>query len=159
MSELFYQVITFILLSAGMLSGLLLYVYYKNGFSSKKYKQYWNHSEGDKSIWKGIGLIIGVPALIGILLFTFHNASASEIKYFDHATVYMGLDNTLNPSPFCSNEGINNRITSNMGFTQNLVKKDMFSFNAKYTHHSCAVNPDSDTAYDSVGIFLEWRIY
>lgn len=69
--------------------------------------------------------------------------------WFNDAGVFMGLDRTKGVSPQCVAGGYDDRSTSNMG-----VRLKVWEFpschvrvNAKYTHHSCALNPDRN-GYD-----------
>lgn len=154
------DVITFLMSTAVMLGVLLLYVFVKSGSSREGFKEYWEHSEGkDKPIWKSILFILGIPLLVGILFTAFYkDANSAEIKWFDHSSVFVGLDYTQHANPFCERDGHSDRISSNMGFKQNIFIKGNVALNAKYTHHSCAINPDSDNAYDAVGLVIEWKI-
>ena len=81
-----------------------------------------------------------------------------EVKYFDYGKVYIGIDNTTQPSPQCDSGRVSNKVTSNGGLIINLIKADRFEFNAKYTHHSCAFNPDRES-YDAVGVSIEYRLW
>lgn len=102
---------------------------------------------------KGVatGIILAVLISLGIaLLFP---AKAEALEYFESGEVFVGLDYTKKISPMCD-QGINNdRLTSNLGLNASLITSDDHRtvISAKYTHHSCAVNPDNKS-YDAVGI-------
>ena len=152
------QAMTFLALSGGLLTILLGYVFYKSDWSVTKFKENWIKSEGTKTpIWRAVLVILSVPILMAAVLYA-ANVEASEYKWFDEATVYVGLDYTYNASPLCQDYGVNDHLTSNMGFTQSIVKKDRMNVSAKYTHHSCAVSADKNS-YDAIGIMIEWEIW
>lgn len=165
MSEFVQNLLIYLGVTVGILSALFAYVSYKIKKSDKwnSISEYWEHSEGtEKPIWKGVINIIVIPLLVVLLLFTASKlVKAEEIKYLDYTSVFIGLDYTQNPSPFCEREGVNDRITSNMGVKQNILyykrPKYTHELNGKYTHHSCAINPDSDNSYDAIGIVYELK--
>lgn len=151
------QAATFLVYEMILLGTLILYAFYKADWSKEQFMKNWINAEGIKTpLWKGISVILLVPLIISGILYA-GNANA-EPKYLDGAVVFVGIDNTTSASPFCKNIGINDRLTSNIGFVQNIMTDKMFNVGAKYTHHSCALNPD-DKAYDSIGIVLEWKIW
>lgn len=157
MIEFLDQAVEFIVLCLGLVAMLITFAFYKAGWSKAKFKENWIHSEGDdKPMWRGIMFIIGVPLLMGLVLYA-GNVKSAEYKWFDEATVYVGLDYTENTNPLCGQLGASDRISSNMGFTQSIVKKDMMNINMKYTHHSCAISADQNS-YDAVGVMIEWTI-
>ena len=152
------QAITFLALSGGVLATLLGYMFYKSDWNVDKFKENWIKSEGTKTpMWKAIIVILLVPVLMAAVLYT-ANAKADEIKWFDGATVFTGLDYTANQSPLCQPTGVNDRLTSNIGFTQNIVAQGPMRVSAKYTHHSCAISADMNS-YDAIGIVIEWKIW
>ena len=82
-------------------------------------------------------------------------AQADEARYFTHTTIFAGLDNTFKTSPQCYAGGVNDTLTSNLGVQQHLVGYKDIDLYAKYTHHSCATNQDSN-GYDAVGLGVSW---
>ncbi len=149
------EAILFLQFEAGLLATLLAYFFYKSGFSIKKFKENWVISEGTKTpMWKAIAVILAVPVIFGLILYT-ANAKA---EWFEGATAFAGIDRTYNPSPLCQSVGVDDNLTSNIGFTQNIYTKDVVNLGFKYTHHSCAVSPDKNS-YDAAGIFVEWKIW
>jgi len=152
------QALTFLGLEMILLGALIVYAFYKANWSKEQFMKNWVHAEGGKtSVWKGVSVILIVPIILAGILYA-GNSNAADTTYFDSATVFVGIDNTLRPSPFCKGGGINNRLSSNIGFVQNMITDDVMNIGLKYTHHSCALNPD-DNAYDSLGIVIEWKIW
>ena len=107
----------------------------------------------------------GQGALKGIIIFTLVGvivALSSLVKaddnWFEFSEVFIGIDNTVTTSPQCDNDGPNDHLTSNGGFRQNVYISDdeQFFSNLKYTHHSCAINPDQ-RGYDAIGLELIYR--
>tara|TARA_R110002153_G_scaffold252016_1_gene409685 strand:- start:1556 stop:2020 length:465 start_codon:yes stop_codon:yes gene_type:complete len=87
--------------------------------------------------------------------------STSSGTYLNSATVYSGIDYSLvRPSPQCTSEGVDDRSTSNLGLKVNLFTSTdrKYKTNLKYTHHSCAFNPDQNL-YDAVGIEFEYGFW
>ncbi len=106
----------------------------------------------------GKGILKGIVAAIAFaLVFTLIGCTGT---YLNDASVYTGLDYTRGQSPQCGSSGIDDKTTSNLGLRLNLYESEdeTFRTNAKYTHHSCAFNPDKDN-YDAVGIELEYKFY
>ena len=82
-------------------------------------------------------------------------AQAEEVRYFTHTTIFAGLDSTQKVSPQCYAGDVNDRLTSNLGVQQHLVGYKDIDLYAKYQHHSCATNQDSN-GYDAVGLGVSW---
>mgnify|MGYP003406011861 CR=1 FL=1 len=102
---------------------------------------------------KGVatGVILAVFISLGIA-FLF-SPKAEALEYFESGEVFVGLDYTQKISPMCD-AGVNDdKLTSNLGLKASLITSDDHQtvVSAKYTHHSCAVNPDNKS-YDAVGI-------
>lgn len=96
--------------------------------------------------------------IAGALLFYAADARSSErVKYLHYSTIYAGLEQQLGGSVFCHNDGISDKLTSNLGLKQGLIKYKGASVYAQYTHHSCALNGDKPT-YDAVGLGVEYTI-
>ena len=55
---------------------------------------------------------------------------------------------------------VNDHLTSNGGLVQNIMisDDDNLQLNAKYTHHSCALDPD-DRSYDALGAEISYRFW
>lgn len=156
------ELLIYLALAGTMILFLAGFIMYKIRKSDKwnSFKEYFAHAEGsDKPIWKGIGFIIGMPLLMVLLLFGINKvAKGEEIQYFDYTSVFIGIDHTQRVSPFCEKEGVSDRFTSNMGVKQNIAVYKNFDVNVKYTHHSCAINPDSSNGYDAIGVMFEWKL-
>ena len=93
-----------------------------------------------------------VPLLFGV----FFKSVNAEDGWLKGGTAFAGIDRTFNPSPLCGEGGVDNHLTSNIGFTQNIYTKDAATLGFKYTHHSCAISPDKNS-YDSGGLYAEWH--
>lgn len=172
MIEFLEQAKDFLILTGSLLIMLIVFAFYKAGWDKKVFMENWVKAEGDKKpIWKGILFILGIPLLLGAVLYA-TNVESREVDYsfkdkyvreytqlewFSEATVYVGLDYTQNPSPLCRDYGATDKITSNMGFTQSIARKDAWNVVAKYTHHSCAISADKNS-YDALGVMVEWTI-
>ena len=80
--------------------------------------------------------------------------------WFNDATVFLGIDHTKKVSPQCRDGGFDDRSTSNLGMKLNVWESPSKNVrvNAKYTHHSCAINPDN-RSYDGVGVEVEWKVW
>ena len=115
--------------------------------------RYFKTGEG-KRVLTGIVIVISVALLIvGV-----RKALADEIRYFNHASVYVGIDYTKKLSPMCDPGGHDERATSNVGFRLNVLESDRTVLNAKYTHHSCAFNQDN-RSYDAFGLELSYKFW
>ncbi len=110
--------------------------------------QYFKTKEG-----RGVatGIILALLVSLGVaLLFP---AKAEALEYFESGEVFVGLDYTKKISPMCD-VGVNDdKLTSNLGFKASILTSDDHTTDVsfKYTHHSCAVNPDNKS-YDAIGI-------
>lgn len=138
----------------------------------KGLRAYFSTKEG-KGILKGIvlspiviGIIAVVLALGGWLLSGKAHAEGLDLSsrvhgtFFNDASVFMGIDRTRGTSPQCWEGGVDNRSTSNLGARLNVWQNPSGNvrLNAKYTHHSCALNRDRN-GYDALGIELEWYVW
>lgn len=116
---------------------------------------YFKTKEG-RGVLSGIVLVTFL-ALLLVLLFP-NKAQAGEYKYFDSAELFVGLDNTRKISPMCD-QGVNSdRLTSNVGLKASIISTAISSVNLKYTHHSCAVNPDNKS-YDALGVEVTYKLW
>lgn len=80
--------------------------------------------------------------------------------WFNDASLYMGLDYPRKLSAQCVAGGYDDRATSNMGIRINAWEStnERVRVNAKYTHRSCAINPDRNTT-DAIGVELEVKLW
>lgn len=110
------------------------------------------------------GLVLApVVILIFALLMSIlpGNANAqTRGAWFNDASVFMGIDRTKKISPQCHAGGYDERSTSNMGVRANVWQSPSGNvrLNGKYTHHSCAINPDRNS-YDALGVEVEWIVW
>jgi len=107
----------------------------------------------NKDIAKGI-LIFAGAAIVSVVIF----APKAQADYFNYVDIYVGIEQPKSLSPQCEEGGVNDRLTSNGGLVANVWQSQdqLFDVNAKYTHHSCALNEDRNT-YDSFGVELKYR--
>ena len=121
--------------------------------SPERLKQFLASKEGKSIVW-GIVLFIGIG--VGVVAFAEDNKTG--VNYLQWGEVFLGLDQTKNESPMCEFGNSRDRLTSNGGFRLNLIesKDKLFTFNGKYTHHSCAFNEDADS-YDAIGVEVTYR--
>ena len=132
---------------------LISVVFIFNFGSVSEVKDYFKTKTG-KGIAKGIIIALGVGLLFSLFSCSVNAEEQERLKWFDYRELYLGIEHTSNKtSPQCIDSGVNDRLTSNLGFTQNIfVSTDRkFHFNAKYTHHSCVLNSDRNT-YDAFGV-------
>lgn len=121
---------------------------------------------------KGRGVRNGILAFIGAgmlavfvsLLIAPSRAEAArlDLEWFAFGEVYLGVEApfTRGASPQCMDDGPDDKLTSNGGLRANIVQTpgSRFQLNAKYTHHSCAFNPDQNL-YDAAGIEAVYRLW
>ena len=117
--------------------------------------RYFKTSEG-KKVLKGILAFIA----FGVILVLATACNPAHADWFEYGEVYIGLDRTNEVSPQCLQDGPDDKMTSNGGIRANVYQSDdkRFSLNGKYTHHSCAFNPDRNT-YDGAGIEIVYRLW
>ena len=125
-------------------------------FFVKRPTQYFKSGEG-KGVLFGIAAAIG--ACVSVALFAF-SLKSQALEFFKSGEVYLGLDATKKISPMCYSGENSDRLTSNLGLRVSLVSSEdgQGSINAKYTHHSCAFNPDN-RAYDALGLEAVYKIW
>ncbi len=133
-----------------------LYVGFTIGFTIKAFKKQWEHSEGRSNMILSILKIPAAVVLLGVILVSINTGEASEIRWFEGGSVFAGIDYNVQSNPFCRKDGINDNLSSNMGATQNIISYRSVNMGAKYTHHSCVLNPDAPVNYDAIGIYAEW---
>ena len=109
--------------------------------------------KSEPDVTKGIILFILFGIIFGLI---FQKANAGWLEYTE---VYLGIDYPRNQSAVCVEQGTNEKLTSNGGIRQNMftTDDDLFQFNIKYTHHSCAFNGDRNV-YDAIGAEAVYRI-
>ena len=107
---------------------------------------------------RGKGVLKGIVLAIIFALFFALAGSVFAGEFFADGYIYAGLDYTKKASPQCENGGLDDKSTSNLGLVANIYKYRQIKINAKYTHHSCAFNVDTN-GYDAAGIELEYRLW
>lgn len=120
-------------------------------------REYFSKTEGGDGALPGIALAVAVPLLLALALTFFYSQARAGISYVDHTIIYAGLDGTAKQSPQCRSDGMNDRLTSNLGVKQHLIGYKDVSIYGSYTHHSCAVNRDRNS-YDGFGLQVQWVI-
>lgn len=125
-------------------------------FFVKRPTQYFKSGEG-KGVLFGIVAAIGVVSAIALFAFSL---KSHALEFFNSGEVYLGLDSTMKLSPMCYAGENSDRITSNLGLRFSLIQSDdgLARIGAKYTHHSCAFNPDN-RAYDAFGLEVVYKIW
>lgn len=116
-----------------------------------------------KGVAKGVILAPAIIIAIGLVMFLLTPKAQAQVipgTWFNDASVFMGIDRTKKISPQCQSGAYDDRSTSNMGFRLNVWQSPSrnIRLNSKYTHHSCALNPDRNS-YDALGVELEWYIW
>lgn len=153
-----YDALLVVALVVAVVVGLLLW-----RVGPKNIKAYFSTKEG-KGAARGIvlgPLVIVLIALAGwLVLPTPARAQPIPGTWFNDAGVFLGIDRTKKLSPMCDGGGYDERSTSNLGAKLNVWQSPSGNvrFNAMYTHHSCAINPDN-RSYDAMGIQVEWRFW
>lgn len=130
-------------------------------FKQPRHARKFFRSEDGKGVWGGIVKFVAAPLIIVLVVLYFWPAkAAAEGVWFKYAEIFVGLDYVKDNSPMCEKRGPNYRATSNGGAKINVFESadGKFSFNTKYTHHSCAFSPDSET-YDAIGVEAVYRFY
>lgn len=129
----------------------------RSGWKPSEVKRYFTEGHGGNA-HKDIIAVILVVILLGSLLTAGYKAFASEPEwdYLRETTIFVGIDRDIHSKVFCELDGVDDRLTSNVGVRQHLISRDNVSAILQYTHHSCALNRDAPT-YDAVGIIFEWK--
>ncbi len=115
--------------------------------------EYFKTKEG-KGVAIGIGLAVGLGLAVALI-----SPKSQALDYFQGEEVFLGLDYTRKISPMCTRGANDDKLTSNLGVRVNLIQSEdkRAKVNLKYTHHSCAVNPDN-SSYDAGGIEVVYKI-
>lgn len=139
--------ITFFIISVVALAVASVLIYVKSPAT------YFKTDEG-KGVAAGIGLAVAL-SIGAVLLFP---NKVSALEYLKEVEVYVGLDRTSKISPMCTAGPNSDRLTSNLGIKVSLLSSDdeRAAVNLKYTHHSCAFNPDYHS-YDAPGIEVVYK--
>lgn len=119
------------------------------------------HLRAGGNMAKGVWIFVFIPLLIGVAVyFIGGHARAGEWRYFQFVEVYAGLDwPTYGASVQCLSDGPDNKTTSNGGVRINIAEWKRFAeINAKYTHHSCAFNPDRNLV-DALGFEFTFSFF
>lgn len=121
---------------------------------------YFKTKEGKGALSGILAATIGIAGIALVAGLAFKPAKANALEYLSTAEVYLGLDRTYKISPMCYQGENSDRITSNLGAKISLVRTDdqRAGINLKYTHHSCAFNPDF-RAYDAAGLEITYKIW
>lgn len=115
---------------------------------------YFKSKEG-KGVLFGVVVVIAVAFSIALIA-----AKANSLEFFGGGDIFVGLDSTRKISPMCD-PGVNSdKLTSNVGLRADLLSSDdkKTNVNIKYTHHSCAFNPDAKS-YDAVGVEVVYKLW
>ena len=112
------------------------------------------------------GIIVFTGSFIIIALLTLLLSSKAEangfkeLKYFQYAEVYIGMDYTKKLSPQCYKGEYSDRLTSNGGVRMNLIQTSSkrVEVNTYYLHKSCAYNRDRE-GIDAGGVELVWKLW
>jgi hypothetical protein len=134
-------------------------VWVKTGKDMERFKAHFS-STGDgslKSMLLAIGVVVGLAVAAYLFNMLLSSTAQAEPVWFEETTLYAGIDVTREWSPQCyPDEKVDDRLTSNIGVRQSIVRIKDISVLGNYTHHSCAVGRDA-YGYDGLGIQLEWR--
>jgi hypothetical protein len=147
--------ILFVIISLSVISLWAVLVFW--GMSAREVVGYFKKNS---KIFSGIKFAI-IFSLFFAAVGYISGCSTSSGTYLNSATVYSGIDYSVaRPSPQCTSEGVDDRSTSNLGLKVNLFSTTdgKSKTNLKYTHHSCAFNPDQNL-YDAVGIEFEYEFW
>lgn len=108
-----------------------------------------------KGIAKGIVMVVSAVVVVAVVF----GLSGCTGRYFNDASVYVGLDYTKKDSPMCES-GPDAHTTSNLGVRGNMWRSDddRLSVDGKITHHSCVFNEDR-YSYDAAGIEFDYKIW
>lgn len=123
-------------------------------FFVKEPLTYFKTKEG-RGVAAGIGLAVSLGLTVALL-----SPKSQALEYFQGGEVFLGLDYTRKISPMCDTGVNDDKLTSNLGIRANLLQSDdkRSQVNFKYTHHSCAVNPDNKS-YDAGGVEVIYKIW
>lgn len=116
-----------------------------------------------KGILKGpiLFVLFGIAVvLISLFASKAFSKSHDEGRWFAYGEVFLGLDVTNKQSPMCEDGDNSSRLTSNGGLRVNVYQSadQLFEWNQKYTHHSCAFNVD-DKSYDALGWEFSYKFW
>lgn len=121
---------------------------------------FWNTKAGKQAL-SGIGTFVGVGIVVIVLtsMGVWGDEIALRNGFFPDATVSLGVMTPIGnePSPFCQNEGVDNKVTSEGRFDLTMYRNHRFELGAFYNHNSCALNLDQNVL-DSYGLTANWRI-
>ena len=125
----------------------------------EKAREHWKRKQPLPDMTPLLYIPAGIMFVLA-LLFS-QKADAAEYTYVQWLQVDAGLEWQVGDVPFttCRETSDNNldKLGSNLGAALNLINiNDSIEINAKYTHHSCAVESDYKV-YDAVGVQIGWR--
>ena len=127
----------------------------------------WAKTKDGKGVIKGVVLAPLVIVIFAVIMFLLPTPAHAQFTvpgvpgtWLNDGHVFAGIDYTRKQSPQCHAGGFDDSSTSNMGFRLNVWESPSrnIRLNSKYTHHSCALNPDRNS-YDALGVELEWYIW
>ncbi len=125
------------------------------------------HLKNNEGVAAGWGLAIGFSLVAAIVLSLLPGKAEAmpqtkygHNQYLAYTEVFAGLDYTKKQSPMCDPGTPDDRLTSNLGISQNLYLSydERFDLSANFTHHSCAVNGDW-LQYDAQGLKATYRVW
>ena len=115
-----------------------------------------NYLRVNKGVTKGIVVFSVSAVLFALAALAF--ADERRAIWFEDAYVYLGVDRTFDVSPMCEQTGEDSRATSNGGVRGSIFTIGEVRVGYRYTHHSCAFNPDREN-YDAIGGELSIRLW
>jgi len=151
-------IITSLVIVAGM---IYVFVYLGKSFAGWKVKE---GRGAAASALLGVGSIIVIAFLISVVgaIFGSSNANADTDMngtFFNYTSVSLGIDHTFKVSPQCVEGGTDDRLTSNLGITQNIWQSynKVHDISLAYLHHSCVFGKDRN-GYDGLGLKYNWTL-
>lgn len=151
------QALTVITILAIVVVVLLAYVTTKSNGSLTKAVSRVVESESINGIVMVVVAFIVAGLFIGTVLYGERAEGAeSKVDYLEYTYIFAGVDYEMFTNIFCEKGDVNGKLVSNVGLGQHLVSINDINIEAKYQHHSCALNRDKPT-YDAIGLNMEWR--
>lgn len=151
----------FTIVMSCFLSGLFVWTWLVKG-SFNKAKEHWK----TKQLFGDMKPLLWLPALAVLILSLLFSPDAAaeqkpQISYLNWIEAEAGLEWQIGEVEFvqCKPNTTDDldKLGSNLGARLNLIEiDDSIQINAKYTHHSCAVETDR-LVYDAVGLQIVWR--
>lgn len=151
------QALTYLSIMSSFLTALFIWSWVTLG-SFKEAKLHWK----SKKLFGDMKALLWLPIVIMLILNSVEASERDEdkfITYFNWVEIDTGLEYQVGkPYVQCVEaETLLDQVGSNLGVTINIIEfTDTIQINAKYTHHSCAVESDKDVA-DAIGLMMTWR--